>query len=111
MALLNSKVFWFFIQNTGYVLRGGYYTFKTNYVNPFPVPSEECLLAAELQIEPLVDTILSAKKSNPQAKIAAEENALDHIVYHLYDLTYDEVLVVDPETPITRDKYDSFKLN
>lgn len=35
---------------------------------------------------------------------------LDMILYHLYDLTYDEVLVVDPETPITREEYESFKL-
>ena len=38
------------------------------------------------------------------------EKEIDHIVYHLYDLTYDEVLVVDPETPITREEYESFKL-
>ena len=26
---------------------------------------------------------------------------------HLYDLTYDEVLIVDPESPITREKYEN----
>ena len=36
---------------------------------------------------------------------------IDHIVYHLYDLTYDEVLIVDPNTPITRKEYDNFKLD
>ena len=39
------------------------------------------------------------------------ENQIDHIVYHLYDLTYDEVLIVDPETPITREQYESFNTN
>ena len=34
-------------------------------------------------------------------------NKIDHIVYHLYGLTYDEVLVVDPATPITREEYES----
>lgn len=29
------------------------------------------------------------------------------IVYHLYDLIYDEVLIVDPETPITREEYNN----
>ena len=38
LGLCNSKLFWFYLQNTGYVLRGGYFTFKTDYVNPFPVP-------------------------------------------------------------------------
>jgi len=30
----------------------------------------------------------------------------DRLVYHLYALTYDEVLIVDPETPITREEYE-----
>ena len=38
LGLFNSKLFWYFIQQTGYVLRGGYFTFKTNYILPFPVP-------------------------------------------------------------------------
>ena len=29
-----------------------------------------------------------------------------HLVYKLYDLTYDEVLIVDPESSITREEYD-----
>ena len=32
---------------------------------------------------------------------------IDMIIYHLYGLTYDEVLIVDPETPITREEYES----
>lgn len=27
------------------------------------------------------------------------------LVHHLYVLTYDEVLIVDPETPITKEEY------
>lgn len=37
------------------------------------------------------------------------ESEIDHLVYHLYDLTYDEVLIIDPETPITREEYESYK--
>lgn len=57
----------------------------------------------------LVDRILSAKKSNSITDTIAEEREIDHLVYHLYDLTYDEVLIVDPETPITREQYESFE--
>jgi hypothetical protein len=35
------------------------------------------------------------------------EQQIDLFVYHLYDLTYDEVLIVDPESPITREKYEN----
>ena len=38
--------------------------------------------------------------------IGNEEN-IDFQVYKLYNLTYDEVLIVDPNTPITREKYES----
>ena len=38
LGILNSKVLWFFIKNTGTELRGGYFRFKTNYLKPFPLP-------------------------------------------------------------------------
>ena len=38
LAILNSKVMWFFIKNTGSEYSGGYYVFKTNYLKPFPLP-------------------------------------------------------------------------
>jgi hypothetical protein len=34
------------------------------------------------------------------------EQRIDLLVYHLYNMTYDEVLIVDPETPITREEYE-----
>src|SRR5207249_3154547 len=37
LGLLNSRIMWWFLSNTGYVLRGGYFVFKTNYLQPFPV--------------------------------------------------------------------------
>ncbi len=38
LAILNSKLLWFYLSNTGYVLRGGFFTFKTKYLEPFPLP-------------------------------------------------------------------------
>lgn len=35
------------------------------------------------------------------------EKNIDLLIYHLYNLTYDEVLIVDPETPITREEYEN----
>jgi type I restriction-modification system DNA methylase subunit len=40
LSILNSNLLWFYLTNTGYVLRGGYFTFKTKYLNPFPLPEE-----------------------------------------------------------------------
>ena len=34
------------------------------------------------------------------------ELQINCLVYHLYGLTYDEVLIVDPDTSITREEYE-----
>lgn len=34
------------------------------------------------------------------------ENKIDSIVFHIYGLTYDEVLIVDPHTQITQEEYE-----
>ena len=39
-------------------------------------------------------------------QIATTSNEIDLRVYQLYGLTYDEVLIVDPETPIIREEYE-----
>ena len=51
----------------------------------------------------LVDRIIESKKMDKNTTIMEIE--LDILVYHLYNLSYDDVLIVDPETPITREEY------
>lgn len=53
----------------------------------------------------LVDMILTTKRSDPNADTSLEERQIDRLVYRLYGLTYDEVLIVDPQTPITKEEY------
>ena len=55
----------------------------------------------------LVNGILDIKKTDFTADTQKIENNIDLLVYQLYGLTYDEVLVIDPETPITREEYES----
>ena len=54
----------------------------------------------------LIDLIIVSKKTSPQANTSDLENQIDSLVYKLYNLTYDEVLIVDPETPITREEFE-----
>lgn len=42
-----------------------------------------------------------------EQKIAQTEKEIDLRVYQLYGLAYSDVLVVDPETPITREEYEN----
>lgn len=53
----------------------------------------------------MVDNILNHKEELNVDKIA-QEKLIDKMVYQLYGLTYDEVLIVDPEPPITHEEYE-----
>ena len=53
----------------------------------------------------LVNDILNVKEMDSIADTQKLENRIDLLVYQLYGLTYDEVLVIDPETTITREEY------
>ena len=91
LGLLNSKVLWFFLTQTGYVLRGGYYTFKTDYLKPFPIPDSS--ITQQKVIETFVDYLLYLK-ALPAAKIVNSsrhpliisffEQLIDGVVYELY---------------------------
>ena len=55
----------------------------------------------------LVRKVLEEDVGDGSFRILIER--IDFLVYHLYGLTYDEVLVVDPDTPITREEYEAYK--
>ena len=58
------------------------------------------------KIEDSVTSIMLSKEKSHSTNTEKEETVIDHLVYHLYGLTYDEVLIVDPETPFTREEYE-----
>ena len=104
LGLFNSRLLWYFLSETGNVLRGGYLRFKTKYLEPFPIPEIPDDVADLLSKK--VQTVLDAKSVDITAETKTIENEINLLVYHLYGLTYDEALVVDPETSITRQEYE-----
>ena len=85
LGILNSALFWFFIQKTGYVLRGGYYTFKTSYVTPFPFPDFETLsMDIVSKIEVLVEEIMEKKPTGRDT--AHIQREIDQLVCRLYGI-------------------------
>ncbi|MDD6992763.1 MAG: TaqI-like C-terminal specificity domain-containing protein [Prevotella sp.] len=104
LGLFNSRLLWYFLSETGNVLRGGYFRFKTKYLEPFPIPEIPDDVANLLSKK--VQTVLDAKSVDITAETKTIENEINLLVYHLYGLTYDEALVVDPETSITRQEYE-----
>ena len=57
----------------------------------------------------LVDEIVKKKSLSYNEDTSTLEERLDVLVYHLYGLSYDEVLIVDPDTPITEEEYNNHK--
>lgn len=108
LGIFNSKLTWWFLSNTGNVLRGGFFRFKTEYLKPFPVKlvkSKEEQLAYD-QIVILVTQMLEAKKQLAAAQTEGDKNFLenkcasldrqiDNLVYKLYDLTDEEIKIVE----------------
>lgn len=61
LAIVNSRLMWFFLKSTGYVLRGGYFTFTTEYLKPFCIPKPPSK-AAENDICRDIDSLLGLYK-------------------------------------------------
>ena len=99
VAIINSKVtnFWFEYKYSSTKVSGNYFDLNGNQIKSIPLPINKDY---ENSIISLVVKIL-AKGGD---KVL--EQQIDLLVYHLYGLTYDEVLIVDPETPITREEYE-----
>ncbi len=94
LGLLNSQLFWFFIQNTGYVLRGGYFTFKTDYIQPFPVPE----IIPDLIYKNVSETasqILAKKELDIKNDTSELEKTIDRIIYNLYGFDETDIKIIE----------------
>ncbi len=49
----------------------------------------------EKEIVSFVNEILNCKKTNPQTETTDLENQIDQLVYKLYDLTEEEIKIVE----------------
>jgi hypothetical protein len=105
-AILNSKLltFWLRINFNSLKMSGGFINVGVNELSQIPIADCESI---KNNIVDLIDLIIVSKKTSPQANTSDLENRIDSLVYKLYNLTYDEVLIVDPETPITREEYEN----
>jgi len=72
-------------------------TFKTNYLNPFPLPAFVDH-RFENEIAVLVTTVMEHKKQNEKADTTDIENQIDQLVYQLYDLTEEEIAIIENST-------------
>lgn len=94
-GLLNSKLVAFWLKHKG-KMQGNNFQIDKEPLLRLPLPpitSQNQPIVRK--IEALVDKILSAKKQNPQADTNSLEKEIDQLVYKLYDLTEDEIKIIE----------------
>ena len=98
LGIINSKLINFFVKQTSTNTN-----ITSKVIASFPVIISN--KDVETTISRFVADILYAKQNACDTSTLEEE--IDLLVYHLYGLTYNEVLIVDPEIPITREEYEN----
>ncbi len=96
VGILNSWLFEFAFKDKFPELLGGTLELSKIFFVKLPIPlitSSNRHLADE--IENLVEKILSTKKTNPESGTTVLEAGIDQIVYELYDLTEEEIAIVE----------------
>lgn len=108
LAIMNSRLATFYhFNHSPKATKGAFPKILVDDIRTFPLPN--ITEANRNAIESIVKSIMDKKAISSQTDTSSEELAIDKIVYHLYGLTYDEVLIINPEFPITREEYESNK--
>jgi hypothetical protein len=102
LAILNSNMGWWLISKYCTAIQNGYQLIW-KYFGQIPIPKAN--RKQSKLITSLVDEILTAKKADPNADVSELEKKIDHLVYKLYGLTYDEVKIIEPEFALTEQEY------
>ncbi|MBR8713640.1 Eco57I restriction-modification methylase domain-containing protein [Porphyromonas levii] len=102
-AILNSKLiaFWFKINFNSLKMSGDCINIGPSQLMQLPIPNKK-------QVHHFQNYINSLFESGDLIKSL---DKIDKYVYQIYGLTYDEVLIVDPSTPITEEEYNHTNLD
>jgi len=92
LGVLNSTLIEFFVKRYAETSGMGTTRWINNIVSVIPIPNVPPTQQAPIIV--LVDQILSAKKSSPQADTSDLEQQIDTLVYELYGLTEEEIKIV-----------------
>ena len=97
VGILNSKAFTFFYKNfyCGGALGSKGLRFKRDYLMRVPIP----IASPDIQrvIISLVTSILAERKKNHNSDTSDKEREIDKIVYRLYNLTDDDVNIIEAQ--------------
>lgn len=104
LGFINSKLATFYVTKVAFDLTEGAFTkMRTNQLSRLPL---NCNMFNHNEILEIVNSIINIKSLDYSSNTVMLEQKIDKIFYHLYGLTYDEILIVDPQTVITREEYE-----
>jgi type II restriction/modification system DNA methylase subunit YeeA len=92
LAILNSKVGWWLISKYCTAIQNGFQLIW-KYFGQIPIPQAN--QKQRKLITSLVDQIITSKKSDPKADTTALETEIDQLVYQLYELTEEEIKIIE----------------
>jgi len=113
LGMLNSRVLDWFVRKTSTCFRGGWYSFEARYIGEAPIRIADMSNRADKtrhdRIASLVQRMLNLNKLLRAARtdhdqnlirrqIAATDQEIDRLVYELYDLTDEEIAIVEGAT-------------
>jgi len=107
LALINSKISLFYIKEK---YRGSSYNqginFNPDMLNNLPVP-----FIGKITMQLIIISVKKIiKESDKEHDTLSLEQDLNNIFYKLYELTYDEVKLIDPEFSLPKNEYEAIKL-
>ena len=107
LSIINSKLINWYHLKTFYAVRipQGSLKYPVDFFNSLPIPIN---LVKNQIIEDLVTNIILYKSEGKDTTIL--EQKIDNLVYKLYELTYQEVKIIDPEFVLTEQEYDAIKI-
>lgn len=102
IGLLNSNMGWWLISKYCTAIQNGYQLIW-KYFGQIPIPTD--IISKGSEIENLVTQVIQQKKQDPNADISVMENQIDVYVYHLYQLSYEEVKIIDSKFLLSEEEY------
>ncbi|MCD8410525.1 DUF7149 domain-containing protein [Tenacibaculum finnmarkense] len=93
LAVLNSNLMKSIFKEIGVMTAGGAYTLKKSTIDRLPI--KEISEKEQVPFIEKVNNILSIKKENPESDTSVLEKEIDQMVYKLYDLTADEIAIIE----------------
>jgi adenine-specific DNA-methyltransferase len=90
LAILNSRLIRFVLQQICDTVRGGFYRMKMIYVEQLPIPP-----ATDTQQAPIIERVQQILVAPDSPDVPQLEAEIDLLVYDLYGLTEEEIVVVE----------------